>query len=74
MSETLAPPTAVDLDACAAEPIRIPGGIQPHGALLVIDPKRLGRLQASANLAAFTGIAVEPGQTVEKGTLLLTLE
>ncbi len=24
--------------ACAEEPIHIPGGIQPHGALLVIDP------------------------------------
>ncbi|MCW5759971.1 MAG: hypothetical protein KIS90_09410, partial [Phenylobacterium sp.] len=29
--------TAVDLDACAREPIRIPGSIQPHGAMLVAD-------------------------------------
>jgi len=33
MSEVL----AVDLDACAREPIHIPGAIQPHGVLLVAD-------------------------------------
>ena len=27
-----------DLDACAREPIHIPGSIQPHGVLLVVDP------------------------------------
>ena len=25
-----------DLDACASEPIRVPGAIQPHGRLLVL--------------------------------------
>ncbi|HEY8572552.1 ATP-binding protein [Phenylobacterium sp.] len=65
MSETLSQaPGAIDLEACAAEPIRIPGGIQPHGALLVVDPQRFGRLQASANLSEISGLVVEPGQSL----------
>lgn len=27
----------LDLDGCAQEPIRIPGSIQPHGGLVVVD-------------------------------------
>lgn len=53
-----APAPAFDprlLDDCAREPIRIPGGIQPHGALLVLDPEDLSVLQASANAAAVLG-------------------
>jgi light-regulated signal transduction histidine kinase (bacteriophytochrome) len=50
------PDTRIDLDACAAEPIRIPGGIQPHGALVVVDPKTFEVLQASANLSQVTGL------------------
>ncbi|GHA37884.1 histidine kinase [Devosia pacifica] len=43
---------SVTVDNCAAEPIRVPGGIQPHGALLVIGPG--GRIiQRSANAAEF---------------------
>lgn len=45
----------IDLDACAAEPIRIPGGIQPHGALVVVAPDTLEVLQASVNLPEVTG-------------------
>lgn len=52
MSNAVAP----DLDACAREPIRIPGGIQPHGALLVLDPADFRVLQASANLSDVTGL------------------
>jgi light-regulated signal transduction histidine kinase (bacteriophytochrome) len=55
---------ALDLDTCAAEPIRVPGGIQPHGALLVVDPERLTRLQASDNLAAISGIVIAEGQSL----------
>ncbi|WP_373048143.1 ATP-binding protein [Vulgatibacter sp.] len=44
----------VDLEACAREPIRIPGAIQPHGLLLVADTS--GRLlQASANTGEWLG-------------------
>ena len=29
--------TPPDLDSCASEPIRVPGAIQPHGRMLVLD-------------------------------------
>ena len=32
--------TEADLAVCEHEPIHIPGAIQPHGALLVVDPLR----------------------------------
>lgn len=44
---------AVDLDVCAREPIRTPGAIQPHGALLCLDAASLRVRQRSANAAAF---------------------
>jgi len=43
---------------CDAEPIHIPGGIQPHGFLLVLDGE-LRIVQASENLASLTGASVE---------------
>ncbi|KAK44075.1 ATPase [Caballeronia jiangsuensis] len=43
---------------CDAEPIHIPGGIQPHGFLLVLaDDLRI--VQASENLASLTGEGVD---------------
>ncbi|CUW41254.1 putative signal transduction histidine kinase [Magnetospirillum sp. XM-1] len=36
-------------DDCEREPIRFPGGIQPHGVLLCIDPQTRLILAASAN-------------------------
>jgi len=39
----------VDLANCEREPIRIPGSIQPHGVLLVLDPASHVVLQASDN-------------------------
>ena len=51
----------VDLDACAAEPIRIPGAIQPHGALAFVDRTSFRILNASANLAEFTCAQAAPG-------------
>jgi len=50
------PAPVLDLSTCDSEPIRTPGSIQPHGFLLTLDA-RLDVLQASANLAAFTGVA-----------------
>lgn len=44
-----------DLDVCAREPIHVPGAIQPHGSLLVIDPAGLEVLWASVNFEAITG-------------------
>jgi light-regulated signal transduction histidine kinase (bacteriophytochrome) len=50
-----------DLETCAREPIHRPGSIQPHGALLVLDPANLGVLQASRNASALLGTAIELG-------------
>ncbi len=46
----------VDMDACAREPIHIPGSIQPYGVLLVIDPASGRVVQASATAAALLGV------------------
>ncbi|BAN23304.1 ATP-binding protein [Caballeronia insecticola] len=43
---------------CDAEPIHIPGGIQPHGYVLTLDDD-LHIVQASENLSALTGGPVE---------------
>lgn len=47
----------LNLDLCAQEPIRIPGSIQPHGALVVVDPGSKRIVQASANAATLLGAA-----------------
>jgi chemotaxis family two-component system sensor kinase Cph1 len=46
----------VDLDNCAREPIHIPGMIQPHGLLLVLDQAGLVIKQASNNALELLGI------------------
>jgi chemotaxis family two-component system sensor kinase Cph1 len=56
-------PAGSAIDLCAQEPIRIPGGIQPHGALLVLDPEYLTVLQTSANLSERTGIVFAPNES-----------
>jgi len=50
--------TAIDITSCEQEPIRTPGAIQPHGFLLALDAQR-AVVQASDNLAQFTGVAPE---------------
>lgn len=40
------------LEQCASEPIRIPGSIQPQGALLVLDPATLAVQQAAVGQSA----------------------
>jgi len=45
----------IGVENCASEPIRIPGGIQPHGALLVADPGSFRLLQISANATEILG-------------------
>jgi chemotaxis family two-component system sensor kinase Cph1 len=49
----------LDLGACENEPIRIPGTIQPHGWLVVIDPSDLRILQASQNVHEIFGFEAE---------------
>ncbi|GGC49510.1 ATP-binding protein [Chelatococcus reniformis] len=43
------------LAACEREPIRIPGAIQPHGALILLARPDLRVLQASANFGVVVG-------------------
>ncbi len=45
----------VDATNCDKEPIHIPGCIQPHGMLLVLNEPELEIIQVSANVAAFLG-------------------
>src|SRR6476660_5716223 len=47
------------LENCAKEPIHIPGYIQSHGFLLVINPRTLTILQASANVIDFLPFTAE---------------
>ncbi|MFP2930119.1 ATP-binding protein [Pyxidicoccus sp. 3LG] len=49
-------PPPVDVTQCDAEPIHIPGSIQPHGMLLVLREPELTILQASANTSSFLGL------------------
>jgi light-regulated signal transduction histidine kinase (bacteriophytochrome) len=55
----MTPATSVpelDLSACAREPIRTPGSIQPHGFLLTLSGD-MEVLQASANLGDWAGVS-----------------
>lgn len=62
--------TVFDADACGAEPIHIPGAIQPHGALFVLrEGHALHVAQASDNLEALLGIA-RPAQDAPLHELL----
>lgn len=51
-----------DLEACAREPIHIPGAIQPHGALVVLRPGDWLILQASRNISDYFGSEMRIGQ------------
>ncbi|PTQ74283.1 ATP-binding protein [Pseudomonas sp. GV071] len=44
------------VERCADEPIHIPGGIQPHGFLLVVAEADLRVLQVSANVSTWLGL------------------
>ncbi|WP_233554795.1 ATP-binding protein [Deinococcus cavernae] len=61
---TLLPPTylggpAIDRDNCEREPIHIPGSVQPHGALLVVDARSGLILQVSDNVHDYLGSRTE---------------
>ncbi len=51
-----APPGWLDPEVCAAEPIHIPGAIQPHGALIVVAVDGWRITHASENLAQFLDV------------------
>jgi hypothetical protein len=46
---------AVDLTDCDREPIHIPGSIQPHGALLALDPVNLEVVQVAGDVQGLLG-------------------
>ena len=59
-----------DPGICDREPIHIPGGIQPHGALVVVSEPARTVTQASENFAAHTGVAAAQIMGKSLATLL----
>ena len=55
--KTDATPPPLDLSQCEAEPIHIPGSIQPHGVLLALHGPALRITQTTASCQALLGIA-----------------
>jgi light-regulated signal transduction histidine kinase (bacteriophytochrome) len=55
MSRDVSPPMA--LTGCEREPIHIPGAIQPHGALLVLEERAFTVAQVSENVEAYLGVS-----------------
>jgi chemotaxis family two-component system sensor kinase Cph1 len=49
----------VTLDNCHEEPIHIPGSIQPHGYLLVVDPATMTLSCVSENITDVCGVALD---------------
>ncbi|MCW2285007.1 light-regulated signal transduction histidine kinase (bacteriophytochrome) [Rhodoblastus acidophilus] len=58
---------ALDLTHCDREPIHIPASVQPHGALLALDPETLQIIQAGGDTAGILGHAPEtlPGRDLQ---------
>ena len=58
MSDTRSPGTSdfgADIANCDREPIHIPGSVQPHGALLALDPEDLQIIQAGGDTPRILG-------------------
>lgn len=55
----LPPESDIDLTNCDREPIHIPGLIQPHGVLLVMQESDFRVVQVSANVETLLGLAPE---------------
>lgn len=51
---------SIDLTDCDREPIHIPGAVQPHGVLLVVDPASEEVLQAAGDVGGILGHAQPP--------------
>ena len=60
MSETL----ALELDACAREPIHIPGAIQPHGVMLVADRTTQEITHAAGDVGRILAVDAWLGRTL----------
>lgn len=64
----LSPPELLRLATCSQEPIRTPGNIQPHGALLAFDRESRRLILASENVDHFVGAPAAQllGRTAEE--------
>lgn len=62
----------LDASACEKEPIHIPGAVQPHAALLVVDPASLRVVSCSDNLTDVLGLV--PSETLGRSVLDLLPE
>ncbi|WP_416465570.1 ATP-binding protein [Pseudomonas sp. LFS044] len=47
------------VERCAQEPIQVPGSIQPHGFMLVLDDQDMRILQASENVERWLGVPAQ---------------
>lgn len=54
----------VDLDACAREPIHVPGSIQPHGVMLVADRTTQEITHAAGEATRVLGVEGCVGRTL----------
>ena len=62
-----AEPDDLDLATCDREPIHIPGSIQPHGALFVVDPDSRLILQAAVGEIGAVLTSADPvGRTIDE--------
>lgn len=67
---TQSEPSIPDLSACEREAIQIPGAIEPHGALLVLNEPELVILQVSSNTLTLLGVAPEAMLGMHLGDVL----
>ena len=49
----------IDLTNCDREPIHVIGHVQPHGALMVVDPTNLAVVQASTSVLGHFGLSAD---------------
>lgn len=66
-TEGAVPGRVVDLTNCDKEPIHIPGAVQPHGVLLILQEPALTLCQVSENAGALIGVEARAllGRTLE---------
>ena len=67
--ESLPYKTPIDLSNCEKEPIHIPGQIQAHGALWVVDRQTRRIVQVSSNIAQFVGKMVDEDHPILEARL-----
>ncbi len=67
MADPAPPPESVYLANCDQEPIHIPGSIQPHGVLLVVDPAEFEVVQLAGDTERLLGL--QPSQILGHGLL-----